>query len=314
MSDHNSDSTFHLNDELAARSISFSPSDESSYVAQLLDSEPRYVPRPDYIHLCQSNAKLLTSRQDSINYILEAHAFFEFKPATVFLTINYFDRYLSAHMLPETGWAFQLLLVACLSLAAKMEEMDAPLLMELQTLDSEYIFDSAAIQKMELMVLSKLKWNLRVVTPFDYLHYFISIISSSASDSDSFSTIYGLASSLILNTTRAVDFLEFPPSVIAAAAAITAAGDGAVLPDTFDARISKEMVRSCHRLMDEYLLDACPSKALSIEPLAPPSPLGVLDASVCASCDSLTENLGSVPGSEPDHKRQRSSTPDVQES
>ncbi|GFP88643.1 cyclin-d4-1 [Phtheirospermum japonicum] len=291
MSDHHSDSTFHLDDELdvdAVRSIDFSaplPSDESSYVARLLDSEPRHVPRPDYIHRCRSRARLLTSRQDSINYILQ-----------------------------ETGWAFQLLLVACLSLAAKMEELYVPLLMELQMFEAAHVFDEELIQRMELLVLAKLDWKLRSVTPFDYLLYFISILSPSAYDSDSVSTIYGLASSLILNTTRVIDFLGFPPSVIATAAVITAAGDGVDLPDTFDARISREMVRSCHRLMDEYLLDECPSKVLSIEPLAPPSPSGVLDAAACASCDSQPENPASVSGSEPEYKRQRSSTPDVQES
>lgn len=85
------------------------------------------------------------------------------------------------------------------------------------------------------------------------------------------------------------------------------------------------MVRSCHQLMEEYLLDTCPSdglKVMSIEPLAPPSPIGVLDAAACASCDTHSENPASVPGpgsgagggeAEPEPKRQRLSTPDVQE-
>lgn len=86
----------------------------------------------------------------------------------------------------------------------------------------------------------------------------------------------------------------------------------------------QEMVRSCHQLMEEYLLDTCPSdgvKVMSIEPLAPPSPMGVLDAAACASCDTHSENPASVPGSgsgsgeaERENKRRRLSTPDVQES
>lgn len=76
------------------------------------------------------------------------------------------------------------------------------------------------------------------------------------------------------------------------------------------------MVRSCHRLMEEYLLDTCPSQGLKVEPLAPPSPLGVLDAAACASCDTHSENPASLPGSgaEPENKRRRLSAPDVQDS
>lgn len=86
-------------------------------------------------------------------------------------------------------------------------------------------------------------------------------------------------------------------------------------------------MRSCHQLMEEYLLDTCASdgvKVVSIEPLAPPSPLGVLDAAACASCDTHSENPASVPGSGPgsgsgsaeaerENKRRKFSTPDVQE-
>ncbi|KAL6517505.1 hypothetical protein OROMI_033206 [Orobanche minor] len=328
MSDH-SDSSSRFNDRLTGDTVGSvdvqTPilSDEYSFVTRLLDSEPCHIPRPEYIRLCRNRASLLTSRQDSVNSILQVHAHFGFKPVTAFLSINYLDRFLSSRELPETRWAFQLLLVACLSLAAKMEESYVPLLLELQMLEPRYVFEPETIQRMEILVFATLKWNLRSVTPFDYLYYLISILPSSASNSDSVSTIYDLASSIILNTTRVVDFLGFPPSVIAAAAVITAAGDGVDLPDTLDARISREMVRSCHRLMDEYLLDTCPSKALSIEPLAPPSPLGVLDAAACASCDTLTEQQALVLGSdssstgdeaERENKRPRSSAPDVQES
>ncbi|KAL0365309.1 UNVERIFIED_CONTAM: Cyclin-D1-1 [Sesamum angustifolium] len=179
---------------------------------------------------------------------------------------------------------------------------------------------------MELLVMATLKWRLRSVTPFDYLHYFISMLPSSASKSDSSaSTLHSIASNIILNTTRVIDFLGFPASVIAAAAVISAAGQGVNLPTPFDERVDREMVRSCHQLMEEYLLDTCPSdglKVISIEPLAPPSPIGVLDAAACASCDTHSENPASVPGpgsgagageAEPEPKRQRLSTPDVQE-
>ncbi|CAA0807473.1 Cyclin-D1-1 [Striga hermonthica] len=303
----------------ASPQLAAGSADDSLLVDRLLDSEPRHAPRPDYVRLCRSRSGLRTSRQDAINSILQVHSHFGFKPVTAFLSISYFDRFLSSRPLPEIGWAFQLLTVACLSLAAKMEESCVPLLLELQALEPTYVFAPETVQRMELLVLATLKWNLRSVTPFDFLHYFVSVLRPSASGLDSVSAINGLASSIILKTTRVIDFLGFPPSVIAAAAVIAAAGGGVSLPDAIDARISREMVRSCLQLMDEYLFDACPSKVLSIEPVAPPSPLGVLDAAACASCESHAENLASVSGSgfgseaDRENKRQRSSEPDVQE-
>ncbi|XP_011088164.1 cyclin-D1-1-like isoform X1 [Sesamum indicum] len=300
-------------------------SDESSFIARLLESEPHHMPHPDYLRFCENRSSHFTARQDSINSILKVHSHFQFKPVTAFLSINYLDRFLSSHILPETGWPFQLLSLTCLSLAAKMEELYVPLLLDLQMLETTYVFEPKTIQRMELLVMATLKWRLRSVTPFDYLHYFISMLPSSASKPDSATTLHSIASNIILNTTRVIDFLGFPASVIAAAAVISAAGQGVNLPTTFDDRVDREMVRSCHQLMEEYLLDTCPSdglKVMSIEPLAPPSPIGVLDAAACASCDTHSENPASVPGpgsgagggeAEPEPKRQRLSTPDVQE-
>lgn len=67
-------------------------------------------------------------------------------------------------------WAIQLLSVACLSLAAKMEELNAPKLSKYHVSGIE--FPSNGIHKMELMVLTTLEWKLGSITPFAYLNYF----------------------------------------------------------------------------------------------------------------------------------------------
>lgn len=71
----------------------------------------------------------------------------------------------------EKLWAIRLLSVACLSLAAKMEELKAPMLSEFPLQD--YNFGSKAIQRMELLVLSTLEWRMCTISPFDFLHFFI---------------------------------------------------------------------------------------------------------------------------------------------
>ena len=69
-------------------------------------------------------------------------------------------------------WAAQLLSVACVSVAAKMEECQVPALSEFHA--GGYDFDSASIRRMELLVLSTLGWRMRAVTPFDFLPCFSS--------------------------------------------------------------------------------------------------------------------------------------------
>lgn len=295
------------------------PSDEVN-VDALIKSERRTMPREDYLQRCRDRSINLTARQDSINWILKVHAHYHFSPVTALLTVNYFDRFLSEHSLPDhkTGWPFQLLSVACLSLAAKMEETYVPLLLDLQILDPKFVFEPKTVQRMELWVMSNLSWRLRAVTPFDYLHLFISKLPSSSSRPDRPTRILSSSSDLILRTIRVIDFLGYPPSTVAAAAVLCAAGESADSPVAFHERLTNEMVRSCHQLMEEYLVDTCPSAELKAaeaeQDVGPPSPVGVLDAAACGSCDTRSENPGSSSQAEPPtSKRLRSSAPDVQE-
>lgn len=74
--------------------------------------------------------------------------------------------------------------------------------------------------------------------------------------------------------------------------------------------------------MEEYLIDTCPLAEFkddirTAEPqqLQPPSPVGVLDAAACGSCDTRPDNSGSISQAEaePSNKRPRLSAPDVQQ-
>lgn len=64
--------------------------------------------------------------------------------------------------------------MACLTLAAKMEECKVPSLSEFYVEDFD--FENKLIQRMEQLVLSTLEWKMGSVTPFKFLGYFISKI------------------------------------------------------------------------------------------------------------------------------------------
>jgi cyclin D1/2/4 len=42
-----------------------------------------------------------------------------------------------------------------------------------QVCDAKYVFNANAIQKMEVFVLSTLKWRMHSVTPFSYIDHFL---------------------------------------------------------------------------------------------------------------------------------------------
>ncbi|KAK7291060.1 hypothetical protein RIF29_05924 [Crotalaria pallida] len=156
-------------------------------------------------------------RIDAINWILKTKATLGFHLQTAYLSVSYFDRFLSKRSIDSNKhWAIQLLSVACLSLAAKMEECHVPLLSEFQLED--YCFESKSIQRMELAVLSTLEWNMAVVTPLAFLPYFITKLCKDPPPSHFLSKTM----QLIFILMKEVNLMDHRPSVIAAAATLVA--------------------------------------------------------------------------------------------
>ncbi|KAF5733216.1 cyclin-D4-1-like isoform X1 [Tripterygium wilfordii] len=287
---------------------------DDTAISRFVDIESQFMPRLDYLQRCRDRTVDVTARQDSIKWILKVHTYYHFRPVTALLSVNYLDRFLSSHSLPQAnGWPFQLLSVACLSLAAKMEEPHVPLLSDLQLFEPRFVFEPVTIQRMELCVMANLSWRLRSITPFDYLHHFISKLPScSSSGPGDLTRLLKASTDLILSTTRVIDFLDFAPSTIAAAAVLSIAfGEILDLPEfQFHERVNKEMVTSCHQLMEEHLIDACPSSGCKYStadtPTEPLSPVGVLDAAGCGSCDTHSDTPGPGSQAEPEPKRVRS--------
>ncbi|KAI0523452.1 hypothetical protein KFK09_005847 [Dendrobium nobile] len=202
------------------------------------------------------------------------------------------------------GWPMQLLSVACLSIAAKMEETHVPVLLDLQILEPKYVFEPRTICRMELLILTVLTWRMRAVTPFDFLPY----LAASVLPVDS-SAILSRATNLIISSRRVVDFLIFRPSTIAAAAMLCAsvkiaapsASDNAVCFSYFS-EWNKDVVGECRQLMEEYLIDACPSES---PPSHTHSPVGTVSAAACVSCNVEKSSAGVVKAEPPPLKRRR---------
>lgn len=82
---------------------------------------------------CLSDQLLASSRSAAVDWMMKVVASYSFSAAAAFLAVNYLDRFLaSLHFDMEKPWMAQLAAVACLSLAAKVEETHVPLLLDLQ--------------------------------------------------------------------------------------------------------------------------------------------------------------------------------------
>ncbi|XP_073159291.1 cyclin-D3-3-like [Henckelia pumila] len=112
------------------------------------------------------------SRGEAVEWILKVIGYYSFSALTAVLAVNYLDRFLSSFQSHrEKPWMTQLVAVACLSLAAKVEETHVPLLLDLQVEEAKYVFESKTIQRMELLVLSTLEWKMNPVTSHSFLDY-----------------------------------------------------------------------------------------------------------------------------------------------
>ncbi|KAH9314992.1 hypothetical protein KI387_023619, partial [Taxus chinensis] len=143
------------------------------------------------------------------------HAHYGFNLATAVLSINYLDRFLSTNQLQDDKpWMTQLAAVTCLSLAAKVEETEVPLLLDLQVEEAKYIFESCTIQRMELLVLSSLQWRMTSVTILS----FIEIATRMLGFETPHNWIFTMrCNDLLIATLKDKRFLGFLPSVVAAA-------------------------------------------------------------------------------------------------
>ncbi|KAK9677723.1 hypothetical protein RND81_11G162200 [Saponaria officinalis] len=115
-------------------------------------------------------------RKEGVEWMLKVNTLYGFNALTSILSVNYFDRFISK--IPfiiqnAKPWSIQLVAVACVSIAAKVEETHVPLLLQLQVEGAKPMFEPKDVQKMEVLVLSALEWKMHPITPLSFLHHLI---------------------------------------------------------------------------------------------------------------------------------------------
>nr|AAL83928.1 D-type cyclin [Zea mays] len=276
------------------------PPQSEECVAGLVERERDHMPGPCYGDRLRGGGGCLCVRREAVDWIWKAYTHHRFRPLTAYLAVNYLDRFLSLSEVPDgKDWMTQLLAVACVSLAAKMEETAVPQCLDLQVGDARYVFEAKTVQRMELLVLTTLNWRMHAVTPFSYVDYFLNKLSNGGSTAPRSCWLLQSAE-LILRAARGTGCVGFRPSEIAAAVAAAVAGDvddADGVENACCAHVDKERVLRCQEAIGSMASSAAIDGDATVPPKSarrrsspvpvpvpvPQSPVGVLDAAACLS-------------------------------
>lgn len=252
------------------------------------------------------NSSLARARKEAVDWMLRVNAHYSFSALTAVLAVDYLDRFFfSFQFQSEKPWMTQLAAVACLSLAAKVEETHVPLLLDLQVEESKYVFEAKTINRMEILVLSTLDWKMNPVTPISFLDYM--------------TRRFGLKDHLcweflkrcefiLVNLISDFRFLSFLPSVVAAATMLHVVNNiEPCLQVEYENQllgilgIDKEMVDDCCKLILEMSssLRGLGNKR-KFGSSIPGSPNGVIDISFSSDSSNDSWAVASSASSSPE--------------
>ncbi|KAG8383588.1 hypothetical protein BUALT_Bualt04G0029400 [Buddleja alternifolia] len=198
-------------------------------IGWMVEREKEHLPRHDYLNRLRSGELDINFRTKALDWMFKACTYYSFGELCLYSAMSYFDRFLSVYELPVCSllkgnktWAVQLLAVACLSLAAKIEEVNVPSTVDLQAGEPKFLFEGKTIQRMEILVLSQLNWKIKAYTPCNYIDFYLGKMNDGEFPSG---PLIFRSLQIILSTIQGIDFLEFRPSEIAAAVAIYVSGE-----------------------------------------------------------------------------------------
>ncbi|KAJ8546196.1 hypothetical protein K7X08_018779 [Anisodus acutangulus] len=262
-----------------------------------------------------SDRFLMDARKEAFDWMLRVIGYYGFTATTAVLAVNYFDRCISGLCFQkDKPWTSQLAAVACLSIAAKVEETQVPLLLDLQVADSRFVFEAKTIQRMELLVLSSLKWKMNPVTPLSFIDHVMRRFGFMIKLHLDF---LKKCECLILDIITDSRLLHYPPSVIATAAMLFVINEiepcnGMEYQNQLMSvlEVRKDSLEECHDLILELMGTSCYELCQSLKrkhQSVSGSPSGVIDAYFsCESSNdswSVASSISSLP--EPQCKRNK---------
>ncbi|KAG7279946.1 hypothetical protein CRUP_009921 [Coryphaenoides rupestris] len=159
----------------------------------MLKGEENYLPSPNYFKCVQKDI-VPKMRKIVATWMLEVCEEQKCEEEVFPLAMNFLDRFLSVEATRKTR--LQLLGAACMFLASKMKET-----------------------QMEVLVLSKLKWDLASVTPHDFIEHFLSKLNIHHNTKQ---ILRKHAQTFVALCATDVNFIASPSSMVAAGSVVAA--------------------------------------------------------------------------------------------
>jgi len=216
--------------------------EDSRVLQNMLELEDFYVPSPNLYEEIQDEIRV-HMRKIVTEWMLDVCLDSRCHVDVFLLATNIMDRFLATIRLQKKQ--FQLLGAASIFLASKMIEPQpiSALTLVRNTADT---YDREELLSMELLILSKLKWDLTAITSYDYLDYMINNTISKSIKGNCSQMLLERESSKVetkvrrntekLVTLCATDetFMSMPPSLVAASALVTAIEQDASVTNNFN--------------------------------------------------------------------------------
>ncbi|KAM1507296.1 hypothetical protein PS1_016933 [Malus domestica] len=252
---------------------------------------------------------LAGARREAVDWMLRVTSHYSFSALTAVLAADYFDRFLSSLQLQvEKPWMTQLAAVACISLAAKVEETQVPLLQDFQVEDSKYVFEDRTIKRMEILVLSTLQWKMNPVTPISFIDYITRRLGLKNHLCWEFLKRCEL---ILLNLISDSRFMSFLPSVVATATMLHVVNNiEPCLLIEYQTQllgilgINKDKVDDCCKLISELTSSGGKGNGKQSNKRkfgsVPSSPNGVMDVSFSSDSSNDSWAVGSSVSSSPE--------------
>ncbi|XP_022131425.1 cyclin-D3-2-like [Momordica charantia] len=285
--------------------------ENDEFVSLLSRENPNRLFKP-----LQTDPSLAAARRGAVEWMLKVNAHYSFSALTAVLAVDYFDRFLSCFQFQrDKPWMSQLAAVASISLAAKVEETQVPLLLDLQVEDSRYVFEAKTIKKMELLVLSTLQWRMNPVTPLSFVDY----ISRRLGFKDHVCwEILRRCERTLLSVILESDFMSFLPSVMATATMLHVfKAMESQLGVEYNSQllisilgIDKGNVEECCKLISDTSRRNCNQLKKRKFGSVPGSPNGVMDVSFSSDSSNESWSVASSVSSSPEPLTKKSRAKD----